>query len=135
MIYRIFLIFVLSASFAQSQTVSPNEKSEDNKNEIVEFPDQQAEFPGGTSELHKYIQDNIIYPKERGVCVTGRVYVKCVIDENGNVKDAVVVKGISPSHDTEALRLVSNMPTWIPAKNENKTISSIIHLPIIFSLY
>ena len=94
-----------------------------------------AEFPGGMEELLQYLKTTITYPesaiKEQ---VQGRVIVKFVIEEDGIVADAEIIKGVSPGLDAEALRVVNNMPRWIPAKVKGKAVASNFTLPVNFSL-
>ena len=94
-----------------------------------------AEFPGGMEELLQYLKTTITYPesaiKEH---VQGRVIVKFVIEEDGAVTDAEIIKGVSPGLDAEALRVVNNMPRWIPAKVKGKAVASNFTLPVNFSL-
>ena len=94
-----------------------------------------AEFPGGMEELLQYLKTTITYPesaiKEH---VQGRVIVKFVIEEDGTVADAEIIKGVSPGLDAEALRVVNNMPRWIPAKVKGKAVASNFTLPVNFSL-
>lgn len=144
MIYRIFLIFVLSASFAQSQEVPPpppplalpaGSSKTINGDEIFDFPDIEAEFPTGISGLQNYISQNVVYPMEAiKNKEEGKVYIVFVVHSSGKIQEAKVVKGISEYLDAEALRLIQNMPDWIPAQLNGKNVSSRCQIPIIFNL-
>lgn len=60
--------------------------------------------------------------------------VKFVVGSDGKVRDAKVVKGVTPELDAEAIRVVLAMPAWVPGKVGGKDVSSYFNLPITFSL-
>ncbi len=94
---------------------------------------KQAKFPGGKTALHEYFKNNINYPEEaKQNNIQGRVYVKFTITRYGKIKKAEIIRNISPCIDTEALKLIKNMPDWIPAEYNNETTESIQILPVVF---
>ena len=83
----------------------------------------------------KYLKKKIKYPKEaREKGITGRVYVMFVIDKTGAVKDARVIRGVSPELDEVALNAVKEMPKWKPGTQNGKFVNVQFNLPINFSL-
>lgn len=98
------------------------------------IPDIDAQYPGGISEMKKFIRENIQYP-HRDVSVQGRVYVAFIVEKDGCVTHAEVMRGISEECDEEALRLVRSMPKWIPAEYNGKVVAARVRLPINFDLY
>lgn len=97
--------------------------------------EQMPQFPGGDQEMMKFIKENLKYPiidAENGV--QGRVTMRFVVDENGSIQDAQIVRGLSPGCDKEALRVVRMMPKWIPGKQNGKNVAVYFTLPIIFKL-
>ncbi len=99
---------------------------------VVEDPPQ---FPGGEAEMLKYIAENLDYPPlARENNIQGRVVVKFVVDENGKVMNAQVVKGIGWGCDEAALKVVNSMPRWKPGKQRNKPVRVWFMLPIRFQL-
>ena len=71
---------------------------------------KRPEYPGGKSAFKEYIRNNLIYPKEaleKGI--GGVIYLSARIDDNGNVDDINVEKGIGYGCDEEAVRLIGNM--------------------------
>lgn len=96
--------------------------------------DSAASFPGGKEELDDYLKKNMQWQQGQ-LTVEGKVYVSFLVTEDGNVTDVVVEKGLCESCDKEAIRLVKNMPNWLPAKAGGKNIESKIILPIEFKLY
>lgn len=97
--------------------------------------DETAKFPGGNEELAKYLQSNVSYPEQAlKNNEFGQVFVSFMVDVDGSIKDVKVVKGVSPSLDAEALRVVASMPKWTPAKTDGKAVKSSFSLPIVFHL-
>lgn len=106
-------------------------------NEKVVFQDveQMPQFPGGDNGLFKYLAESIRYPvdaQESGI--QGRVICQFVIDENGQVNDVKVVRGVDASLDAEAIRVIKAMPKWTPAIHRGKNVSVQYTLPINFRL-
>lgn len=98
----------------------------------VETP---AEFPGGIPALMQWLCMNIRYPEDAQKNDTqGRVIVRFVVDTDGSVSDATVVKGVSESLDNEAIRVVESMPKWKPAENNGEKVASYYNIPISFKL-
>lgn len=112
-----------------------SEKETSKKEDIFVAVETNAEFPGGFNELMKWLAHNVRYPQEaHDNNVQGRVIVKCVIEKDGKVTNPVVVKGVSPELDAEAIRVVSAMPAWEPGKCNGKPVASYFTLPITFRL-
>jgi protein TonB len=100
---------------------------------IYTIVEQRAEFPWEKGGLDKYLNDNLRYPEAASEAgIQGRVFVQFVIDEQGRVSKARVVRGISKDCDEEALRVVRAMPAWRPAKFNGERRSSVFVLPILF---
>lgn len=94
-----------------------------------------ASFPGGQGSFSKYLSTNIKYPESaRKNSLSGIVYVGYTITETGKIENVHVVKGVAPALDSEAVRVVSSMPDWIPAEGKNGPVSSQLFLPINFQL-
>lgn len=78
-------------------------------------------MPTFKGNLLSWLAENIKYPVEAASNgEQGTVIVKYIITANGEVKDPVIVRSISPSLDKEALRVVSVMPRWNPGKNKER---------------
>ena len=94
---------------------------------------KEAHFPGGVDAFYSYVQDNIQYNEEaKKKDIQGRVIVSFTIDEQGKVKQPEVIRSIHPLLDTEALRLIKNMPDWEPEMINSNAISSSQTESIIF---
>lgn len=94
-----------------------------------------SRVPGGYSALTEWIDDNLKYPVEAAMDgIEGRVIVQFIVRPTGKVVDAEVVRGIAPSLDKEALRLINIMPNWIPGRQKGKAVNVRYTLPITFKL-
>lgn len=96
---------------------------------------QMPEFPGGPKALMTYFATHVVYPQdaeEQGL--QGRVVVTFIVNEDGSVSDAKVMRSISPSLDAEALRLVDEMPKWEPGVQSGKKVRVKFTVPISFRL-
>lgn len=93
------------------------------------------QYPGGDTALMEFIAKNLVYP-EKAVKenLYGRVILQFTVDKNGDIQDVVVVRGVSPELDAEAIRVVKIMPRWIPGKQRGKTVAVKYTLPINFRL-
>lgn len=97
--------------------------------------EQMPQFPGGEKELMTYLSKNIKYPTiaaENGI--QGRVTLRFVVSKTGDITDVNVIKGLDPSCDKEAIRVVKNMPKWIPGKQNGRNVPVYYTLPVSFRL-
>ena len=82
-----------------------------------------------------YLGDNLHYPENARLHnIEGKVMVKFVINEDGSISDVQLLKGIDDDCDNEALRVVRNMPKWIPGKVKGKIVKIYFTIPVIFKL-
>lgn len=96
---------------------------------------QQPEFPGGMSKLNQYFKKNLRYPQSaRESRLEGKIFVTFIVNEQGNIEDARVLRSFDPEMDTEAVRLIQEMPTWIPGKQNGKPVNCRFNLPVNFAL-
>ncbi|MGE5427275.1 MAG: TonB family protein [Methylococcaceae bacterium] len=105
------------------------------KPDVYTTVEQMPEYPGGEMALRKYLAYNIKYPLsavEKGI--QGKVIVSFVITSKGSVSDAKILRGVYPSLDQEALRVVNSMSAWIPGKQGGKEVDVQYTLPINFVL-
>ena len=96
-------------------------------------PDSGAEFPGGYEAWLKFVSDNLRYPQDaldKGISGTAVVHV--VVEIDGSLTNARMVRSLCKSIDEECLRLVSIMPRFIPGKWYDKPVRTEMTIPIIF---
>lgn len=93
-------------------------------------------FKGGDADaFSKYVQENVKYPESAiENNESGRVTVNFVVDANGKIKNAKVVKGVSEALDAEALRVIQNAPDWTPATQGGKRVPVTYSIPVVFAL-
>ena len=108
-------------------------KQEEEQNKIFEVVEQQPSFPGGS--VNGWLAEHIKYPvvaAENGI--QGRVVVQFVGEKDGSVSQVKVVRGVDPSLDKEAQRVISSMPKWIPGKQNGVSVRSRFTVPVTFRL-
>jgi protein TonB len=95
-----------------------------------------AEFPGGSTEMYKFIGHHIVYPNSSKYSGSqGTVYVYFIVEKDGNISNIQIVKGVDEAIDKEVIIVVDKMPNWIPAKNINgEDVRCGIQIPVKFSL-
>lgn len=111
------------------------DEEEEDDTQVFFIVEDMPEFPGGELALRKFIANSIKYPviaQENGI--EGKVYVTFVVDKDGSVSDAKIARGVDPSIDKEALRVVSNLPRWKPGKQRGKPVRVSYTVPINFVL-
>jgi protein TonB len=111
------------------------EEESADEQQIFMVVESMPNFPGGETELHRYLAENIKYPqmaKESGI--QGRVFVTFVVERDGKVTDVRVLRGIGGGCDEEAIRVVKNMPKWTPGKQRGKPVRVQFNLPVKFTL-
>lgn len=97
--------------------------------------DEPAQFPGGYEGLLTYIETNTLYPKEAiGSGIEGTVKISFRIDEGGLVRDVELVDQSAPLIGEAALRVIYDMPLWLPAKRNGQEMSSTFILPFEFRI-
>ena len=90
---------------------------------------------GGMQGCLKFLMDNTKYPEQaKRDKISGKVSVKFVIEKDGSITDAKVVRTDNPVFNEEALRVVNSMPKWKPGKQRGKEVRVSYTVPVIFSL-
>lgn len=114
---------------------SNKEKTKDKTQKTYERVDTMPQFPGGNTELMKYIHSSMQYPeKAKKDGVEGLVITKFTVDEKGKISDIYVAYSVSPLLEQEALRLVKKMPKWTPGKQDGQLVPVKVTMPIMFKL-
>lgn len=102
---------------------------------IIRFPMVLPEFPGGMGELRKYLAENCQYPEEaRNAGWQGVVVVEFVVEKDGSIGQATVIRSVCESLDAEAIRVIKSMPKWKPGEDMGRPCRSYQCLPVTFSL-
>jgi protein TonB len=134
-----------SVQNVQDDQVAPNVQyiQGDEQEEVVPVEEEVffivEEMPsfkgGGEDAFREWIAQNLRYPEiaaDNGI--SGRVYVQFAINSKGEVCDAVVVRGVDPALDKEALRVVMSSPKWEPGRQRGRPVKVQFTFPINFIL-
>lgn len=129
----LFAILFLAVSIA-AYCQEPMEKSvepSDTTDAIFVVVEEAPQFPGGIDALKKYfsIETSKI---AKSLDIEGIVYVSFVITKTGKIADPKVVRGIHKDCDLEAVRLVREMPDWVPGRQGGKAVNVKFILPVKF---
>lgn len=112
-------------------TIEPTNTLTTSGTEIHLAPDAMPYMKG----LAQFLQSNLVYPVQaREIGVTGKVWVNFVVDENGKIIDAKILKGIGYGCDEEALRVIKMMPNWKPGMFQGKPVKVSFNQPITFAM-
>ena len=102
---------------------------------IFTVVEEMPQFPGGQKEFLTFLAKNIKYPTDaQEGNIQGLVTVGFVVQADGSISDLEIVKSVSPSLDAEAIRVLSKMPKWSPARQRGKAVSVRYTTPIKFIL-
>lgn len=96
--------------------------------------EEMPQFPGGNEAMQKYIAENLKYPKTAIKGEQGRVIVSFVVNKRGKVGDVKLIRSVSPELDAEVVRVIQDMPDWIPGKQRGKAVNVRYTIPIVFKL-
>lgn len=126
----LFVMVIIGAG--KTQISAQNENA---KGGVYFISEEMPEYPGGQDSLRNDIAAAIKYPKEAAKKgIQGKVYVTFVVDEQGNVTDAKIARGVDPLLDRESLRVINELKTWTPGKEKGKAVKVSYTIPILFAL-
>ena len=113
------------------------------KEEVVEeeelpfmMVEDKPRFMGGDEHsFTRWVAERLVYPEiAKENSVQGRVILQFRVNTDGSVSDVKVVRGVDPSLDKEAVRVVSSSPKWTPGRQRNKPVRVVYVFPVIFQL-
>jgi periplasmic protein TonB len=144
---RLLLIFCLSGTTAFAQEgipihhehievlPPPEYRTTPDSLKILDFTDEQAEYPGGAAEFNRYILNNLHVSDS--VLMEGpfpKIYAQFVVEIDGSITDIVILRGAHPAIDREVKRILRTMPDWKPAELNGKKVRSRFTVPIRIEL-
>ncbi len=104
--------------------------------EIFVFVEENPAYPGGEAALYEYLGKSIQYPDlARENNITGTVVIKFVVEKDGSITKASILREIGGGCGKEALRVVNSMPKWKPGKQSGKAVRTEFTLPVQFELH
>lgn len=120
---------------AKEDIAAPEPPKHVEETKVFTVVEQMPMFPGGDAALMSYLANNIHYPTvaaENGV--QGRVVVGFVVERDGSITDVRILRGVDPSLDREAMRVVKSMPRWTPGKQNGSAVRVKYQVPVAFRL-
>ena len=127
LIVALACVFAMVSAQAQEPVI--------NDTTIYTIVDEMPQFQGGDSALVDYITHNVHYPQaEKAQGIQGKVYVGFVVEKDGSISNVEVKRGIGEECDAEAVRVVKDMPAWIPGKRNGEPVRVSSMLPINYKI-
>jgi TonB family protein len=97
--------------------------------------EEMPEYPGGDSELLKFIQDNARYPEvAKAGKIEGRVIIRFIVNTEGNAEGISILKGVDPLLNAEAVRVCSMLKGFSPGKQNGRAVNVWYMVPVTFVL-
>lgn len=97
--------------------------------------EEMPEMPGGAAALKRYLRKHIQYPQEaREAGKEGRVVVEFIVEKDGSIDNAKVLRSVDPLFDAEALRVINAMPKWHPGKIRGQLVRTRFRTAVDFIL-
>lgn len=128
--FTLLLLLIIMAMPLSAQTVGATDNEPVYNMAMVQ---QQPKFPGGASEMYKWLADNVKYSAEAASEeARGKVIVDFVITKTGAIDKVRVARSLHPALDQEAVRVVKSMPAWTPGKQNGQPVNVSYTLPITF---
>lgn len=126
-----FGVLLFTAEKAQAQSPETG-KEEFTSKKAYTYVEQMPEFRG---DLMQYLSSSLKYPESaKREKIGGKVVVRFVIDESGNVKDPKIARPVQSDLDAEALRVIAEMPAWKPGIQSGKPVEVHYTIPVVFQL-
>ncbi len=118
--------------------ISCKKKIRYSEGEAVPFSDleEKPSFQGGdATAFARWVNERLVYPeKAMELGFSGRVTLQFIVNTDGSVSDVSVLRGVEPSLNKEAVRVVSASPEWTPGKIDGKPVKVVYTFPVIFQL-
>lgn len=90
-----------------------------------------ARFPG----LKNYVKTHLKYPVPALEAETqGRVEAVAYIGVDGSVGDVSIIRSVSPSCDRAVVRMLQDMPAWVPATRNGQPVAQEVDIAVRFEL-
>ncbi len=113
-------------------------EEEEVEEEAIPFQlvEEKPKFQGGdANDFTRWVNSRLQYPeiaKENGV--QGRVTLQFTVNADGSVSNVKVLRGVDPSLDQEAVRVVSSSPKWTPGRQRDRAVKVTYTFPVVFQL-
>jgi TonB family protein len=108
---------------------------DDKKAAVHKSVTESGHFPGDNEAIYQYLAKTIHYPaKARENNIQGKVFISFVIEEDGELTDIKVLRGIGGGCDEEAVKAIAASPKWVPGKEDGIAVRQVFTMPISFTL-
>ena len=98
-------------------------------------PEINAQFPGGVTALVRFINEHIEYPERaKKKRISGVVMINFIVNTEGELRAIHVTNNVHPLLEREALRMLVEMPKWIPAEVDGRKVNVSVNLPVNFEI-
>ncbi|MEZ4791329.1 MAG: energy transducer TonB [Flavobacteriales bacterium] len=115
---------------------SASDKSVDTLYPFITAVQVPPKFPGGDDSLYSYLAKSIQYPKDALTdSISGTTVVGFIIEKDGRISNTKVLRSAHPALDTEALRVIDQMPPWTPGYFDQMPVRVSHHIPIRFTMH
>ena len=129
--FMLTMLLMLMSTVAMAQ----HNRGNAGMDKVYDVVEVMPQFPGGQVELFNFLSDNVKYPADaEKKKIEGRVIATFVVDKDGSITDAEIVRSVYPSLDAEALRVINAMPKWVPGRQSGKAVRVKYTVPLTFSL-
>jgi TonB family protein len=124
------LLLLLLSPLCAAQTDSLQAATPEKVWRVVE---EMPTYRGGRPAWEQYLRQHLRYPEEeRQAGVKGTVYVGFTVCEDGSILNPQVLRAIGYGCDQEALRLIAEMPNWVPGRQNGRAVPVYLALPVKF---
>lgn len=134
---KVLFVLVLLLSVHTVMHAQSNQSTERNASDekIFDVVEQPPSFPGGQAALMSYLSKSVKYPEEAlKDNVQGRVIVGFIVEKDGSVSNAKIIRSVDSALDKEAIRIVMSMPKWTPGRQNGRNVRTKYNVPVNFKL-
>jgi len=111
------------------------EEPEEEIEEVFQIVEDPAHPQGGYATFYAFISENLEYPRKAlSLQISGKVYVKFIVDRDGSLSNIEVIRGIGAGCDEEAVRVLKIAPKWKPGKQRGRAVRQQMVIPIHFKM-
>ena len=122
---KLFILFIICAFSINAQ-----------QDKIFTAAEVMPEFPGGTDSIASYLRRSFQVYTTKGIKYDGKAYVNFVVNADGKILNPKIIKSTgNVYYDDKILRVIQNMPDWMPGKDSGRKVSVYVNLPILFGSY
>jgi TonB family protein len=129
-----YLSTTFEVPFNLEQTIEL-QKGNTSKNNEYQLVDQMPQYPGGETELLKFLSMNTVYPEAaKKAMIQGKVIVRFIVTDKGTIEKAEIIKSLNPEIDAEALRVVNMIQGFTPGSIKGKQVNVYYSVPLTFTI-